>query len=112
MNKAPAFQLFGLEISEFGPVKGPGVYAVCVRYLDLGNRRQCAEHVLYVGSSSDVLKRLMNPTHHYLMAYQHFNHPFVVYMRSVNTENYREVEKQAIRALRPAFNIQHKYTRG
>ena len=83
----------------------PGVYAITVcgasHYTKSGGCVLLSEHVLYIGSSMNVYKRLTS------------NHPvwrrgtLPMRVRIFRTENYRQAEAQLIRTLRPWFNLHH-----
>ena len=80
-----------------------GVYMVCVRKRDDCLRYVGREKILYIGSSQNIRKRLNNRKHPYLLAYQRFD-DISVYTRSYLTDNYKELELQLIKKLRPILN--------
>ena len=88
--------------SSAGPPPGePGVYAVCCSAMWV---RHGAEHLLYIGSSANMFKRVMNPNHPYRVAY---NRTGSAYTRYLVIDDFRRVERSLIRTLRPWLNIQH-----
>ena len=85
------------SISEFGWHDITGVYAVCsMRY----NRVK----VHYIGSSKDIGKRLGNVNHPYRVIYGKFN---LVHIRYIETQDYKNVEKEMIAKFKPRLNIHH-----
>lgn len=98
-------ELFYMLQSDFSPVYEKGVYAICVRnhMYDSGG-----EHVLYVGSSKKVNKRIQNHNHPYLIALQRFTDS-LVYVKSCALENNIEVESILIRHCNPILNKNGKF---
>lgn len=97
-------RLFDLEEPNiFGPPSSPGVYAVCIRR----NERKCKERILYIGSSSNVSKRLHNSAHQYLICFRRFP-DHLVYTKTISTGDFIELEKKLIGTYRPLLNKQWK----
>lgn len=87
----------------FGPPPVAGVYAVCVRH----NDRKHKERIVYIGSSKNVSKRLKNQSHPYLLCFHRFPR-MLVYTKTIETEDFMELEKELIRVYKPLLNRQHK----
>lgn len=87
----------------FGPPTCPGVYAVVVRNHEMGS----AEHVIYVGSSSHIRSRVSSPDHPYRIAYERFTPNALVTLKFLVCDNYKEVERDVIKGLRPLLNKHH-----
>lgn len=90
------------EISPFGKPNTPGVYAVWVmNYVPYFGTR----HLLYIGSTKNIDKRLKGPNHPYRIAFSRFNcRP--VWTSFYETEDYREIEKTLIEKYQPVMNKQ------
>lgn len=83
------------EISCFGWHNISGVYAVC-EIIDNQN------HVLYIGSSSDIGARLKNHNHPYRKL---FSEGRSVYIKFKETSDFKRLEKDLIQRLCPPLNI-------
>lgn len=91
-------------ISEFGPPSEPGVYCVAIF-----NSNTRTTQIVYVGSSKNIFKRVMNPGHHYRKLNNDISDFHInIYVKFKVCENYRELEKRLIKRLRPVYNINHK----
>jgi hypothetical protein len=91
-----------IEASPFGPPSSPGVYGVFVH--DPRNRN---ERLIYIGSSKDVRKRVLNSNHIYLRAFRRFQNLYVI-TKTLDTEDYARIEKVLIKHFRPMFNITYR----
>lgn len=94
---AHGFDTSGLSMFGFSV---PGVYAVCCR------KPPGAEHLLYIGSSTNVTNRIMTPGHWPDRLTKRMGYG-VVYFRVLHISDgtHHEVEKRLIRQLRPLLNI-------
>jgi excinuclease UvrABC nuclease subunit len=90
-------------MSIFGPPAEPGVYCVFVHNLLTGKRR-----VLYIGSSHNIKKRVLNNAHPYMKAFNSFKYPEMVATKTKVCEDYLELERRLIQRLKPEYNIQNK----
>jgi excinuclease UvrABC nuclease subunit len=89
----------------FGPLKRPGVYAVCVdHYPHIIRERH--ERILYIGSSKNVFNRVMNEKHPYRILYSRLE-GMLVYTRSIYCDDYKELEAKLIAVYNPLLNRQH-----
>lgn len=84
-----------------------GVYAVCVAYFD----KKLKERIVYIGSSGNIFKRVMNPNHPYRLCFDRFEE-YMVYIKHIKTESFRELEKELIATYKPLLNKQHKKSGG
>lgn len=91
-----------MEADVFGPPSCPGIYAVVVRNFSFGS-----EHVLYVGSAANIRERVRGHLHPYGVVYERLGSAYIVGLRFLVCDNYREREREAIRSLRPVLNIHH-----
>lgn len=101
----------GDRLSQYGfgdlfqvPPECPGVYAVVIakpieKAFDIDN-----EHLLYIGSSSNMRRRVRD-TNHLLrrIALRPNIHDFT-YVRFLETDDYLSIERSLIKTLRPPFN--------
>jgi excinuclease UvrABC nuclease subunit len=79
----------------FGHPSEAGVYAVCAKELPNG-----AEHVLYIGSTKNLKKRLASNSHPYRIVYERFP----CYVRFKPTDDYVKLEIKLIKKHRPILN--------
>lgn len=86
------------ETCIFGHPERSGVYAVCAK-----ENSRSAEHVLYIGSTSNLRKRISSSTHPYRIAFERFP----VHVRFFECENYKQIEIEMIKKYRPIMNTQH-----
>ena len=95
------------EASPFGPPYESGIYGVFVSH----RWNECySEHLLYIGSSKNVAKRVLRPDHYYRIIYNRFSGTDVlVYTKTLLCEEPVESEKILIKYLRPKLNKAHKY---
>lgn len=104
LNDERMERLFDFEETNiFGPPACPGVYAVCINHYDRSHK----ERILYIGSSKNVSERLHNRSHPYLKCYDRFSE-FLVYTKTIETEEYEQLEKELIGVYRPLLNKQGK----
>lgn len=103
---AQLFILNRLEVPDFAGIpEDAGVYVVCV---DKGERmRARKERVMYVGSSKNIKKRMVDPTHPLNVLREQCQWPSIVYLRMFICNDYLEKEVQLIRLFRPPMNTQH-----
>ena len=90
------------EINPCGRPSSPGVYAIWVRNYrsDAGER-----HLLYIGSSKNVSKRLESMKHPYRIAYDRLN-DYLVFVSFLETDDHINIEKQLIIKHKPILNKQ------
>lgn len=93
------------DLSPFGPLKRPGVYAVCVSHHRY-NVPDSKERILYIGSSHNVFNRVMNEKHPYRILYSRLD-GMLVYTRSIYCDDYKELEVKLISVYNPLLNRQH-----
>lgn len=108
-NSKPIGRLFDFaDTSPFGLPDTEGVYAVCVNHYKEFNKPKPRERILYIGSSKNMQKRVMNNSNHpYRICYDRFD-DFLVYTKSIETEDYVELEKYLIKVYKPLLNKNHK----
>jgi len=100
MKSTYAQELF--DFWPFGRPGLPGVYMVCTQLA-----RRNSPHVLYIGSSGNVRRRLNKPSHPYHAAYSRLaSASILVYVKIWCTENYIEEEARCIREYCPPLNRQ------
>jgi len=89
------------KINPLGSPFNPGVYIVCACNMpyEKGER-----HILYIGSSNNICKRVNNPNHPYKKAYNRLNG--LVFISYYETESFIEIEKMLIEKHQPIMNIQ------
>jgi len=87
--------------SPFGPPDGSGVYGIYCLNLDYPHKKP---HLLYIGCSKHIHKRVMNPQHIYRKAFSHFKFPFCSYGKYMECDNYAEAEKILIKHFKPLLN--------
>lgn len=89
----------------------PGVYAISVAqgiHTTQSDWEFTAAHLLYIGCSRNILKRLSDPFHHLHRCVSKFDKEHqVVIVQVLLTKDYLWAEKSLIRTLRPWLNIQH-----
>lgn len=92
------------ESSPFGPPSAPGVY--CVSVFNLQTKKS---QILYIGSSQNISKRVLNTKHPYRVVYDQMRGQFdmAVTIRFKECDDFIELEKKLIRRLRPPLNLQH-----
>ena len=86
------------DVSCFGWHKIKGVYAVCTHD---ENKKLIVQ---YIGSSSNIGKRLESPKHPYRVL---FDKGYQTFIKYYPTDNYKEFEVQMIKKYKPVLNIQH-----
>jgi hypothetical protein len=93
-----------VDTSIFGPPESAGVYAVCYR-----RTLQGREQIIYIGSAKNMKRRLLNPEHPYMVAFQRYTgEGGYVYTRCFECENFKELEIACIKHYNPKWNKQHK----
>lgn len=60
--------------------------------------------VHYIGSSKDIGKRILAPTHPYRVLY---DNGIICYVKFKETEDYIALEKALIKRIKPVLNKQH-----
>jgi len=98
-----AITLNDFEISEFGRPNTPGVYAVWA--CNNQNEAGC-KHLLYIGSSVRIGKRLQSQSHPYMIAFNRLSG--LVYVSFYETDNRINLESELIRMHKPILNKQGK----
>ena len=92
------------EASPFGLPNTAGVYAVCVNHHKESGKPKSKERILYIGSSKNMRKRVMNNHEHpYRVCYDRLDN-FLVYTKSIETEDYVELENNLIKVYKPLLN--------
>lgn len=93
-------EIENFKISEFGAPYNKGVYAIwSINYPYKG-----CKHLLYIGSSKNINKRINNETHPYRIAFNRLNGS--VFTSFIEVENYKEIEKNLIIKYKPILNKQ------
>lgn len=90
------------ECSAFGPTNKAGVYCI-IKF----NVRSGHKELLYVGSSANIYKRVLNPSHPYRVALNEAEFPDCVCIKFKECYDYLEQEKSLIKRLKPTLNKQH-----
>jgi excinuclease UvrABC nuclease subunit len=90
------------ESSPMGPPPCPGVYFVSI-FSPLTLKRLVA----YIGSSKNIRDRVNTKNHPYITLYKRFGETFWVITECYLTNNYKELEKHAIKQIRPVLNLIH-----
>ena len=110
MSKQLPFTEDGFEISEFGYPEKPGVYAVIVKSRTTG--LIAPDIAVYIGSSTNISKRVLNINHPYRTTYDTHSGDNLVYVayRLMHKSQLAEEEKRLISKYSPALNVQHKRT--
>jgi excinuclease UvrABC nuclease subunit len=103
-NIQPDLDFDLIDIHPFGPPHGPGVYAVVVS----GNHKETNRHIFYIGSSSNIYERVMKSHHPYRRLYSQLTPDIAVFVVSIDTEDYIELEKVLIKKYQPILNTMHK----
>lgn len=86
--------------SPFGPPESSGVYMI-VEFSRFNNDTE----IVYVGSSKNILKRVMNPNHPYRQQpKQGLKRRCLTY----ECENFKELEVELIGGLNPRINKNHR----
>lgn len=116
MNNARKFIKDNFETScGLGLSRSSGVYAIFAVNLRLWqNCSIWSEHLLYIGSSKNIERRVYSDNHPYVVAYLRFKKQFPdfsVKAKWIETDNYLQLEKELIRSLRPPLN-KHQYQKG
>jgi excinuclease UvrABC nuclease subunit len=89
------------EISPFGPPADAGVY--CIYNVNVDDKHKT---LLYIGSSNNIARRLMDMAHPYRVLMAKTAYPNVISVKFKECNNYLELEKRLIRRLRPSYNVQ------
>lgn len=106
MDNKKTLEYYGLEISPFGPPNLAGVYAVCTRCVS-GD-----EIIWYIGSASNIYKRVLSKAHPYLSCFSSGRHG-QIYLRTKpmpknSFDTIRRFEARLILEFQPILNIKHK----
>lgn len=100
---AKEIKIEDFEISAFGRPNTSGVYAVWAS----NNLHEAGmPHLLYIGSSAQIGKRVENTNHPYRVAYERLNG--MVYVSFFETDDRLRLEAELIKKHRPILNIQGK----
>lgn len=94
-------ELIDFEISEFAKPSTPGIYAIwaCNYSFECG-----VKHLLYIGSTNNIYKRLNSSSHPYKIAFNRLSG--AVWVSFTETENLRENERYLINKHSPILNRQ------
>lgn len=87
-------QLSDFEISPFGRPRSCGVYAVWARNFPWETG---VNHLLYIGSTVNIRKRLENSKHPYMQAYNKLQG--IVFISFFETYDYLKLEKNLFRLI-------------
>lgn len=93
------------EICEFGRPNEPGVYIVCTTNYPWYEGK---EHILYIGSSLNMGKRIENRRHPYRISIERFNNS-LVYVKFLYTSDYKNIESELISTYKPIINKNMKW---
>ena len=91
----------GFLISPCGPTTGKGVYAICV--MESYKQSPKLDLVVYIGSSNNIQKRIMKPSHVYRRLVNLLKN-YWVYTFYLECDNHVAREKELIRKYQPRFN--------
>lgn len=99
---------YGFDYGSKATPTEAGVYAVVAFAYDPNKHASLvgSEHLLYIGSSKNIQKRVFHTDHWYTKCYNRFQGS-IVYTRHLLTDDYLYVEKSLIKTLRPRLNIIH-----
>lgn len=92
------------DTSPFGLPNAPGVYAVCISKCKGINEDLPKERIMYIGSSKNMKNRVLNPKHPYRLCYDRFSGEYIVYVKSICTEDYINLETILIKEYKPLLN--------
>ena len=92
------------ELSCFGIPSFSGVYLVGVAHLTDPKKSR----IVYVGSSQNICKRLQSSDHPYKRLLGRLSDDFLVWTKTLEVEDYRALEIELIKELRPLMNKQHR----
>lgn len=110
-RRAEEFMVFSVLDDEFKLPSFAGVYAVTAVYhgrLDEHNLTVGFLHLLYIGSSQDIAKRLSNKNHWYNRFKSREPQDVRVELWIIQTPDHRRIERDLIRRMRPLLNIQYR----
>jgi excinuclease UvrABC nuclease subunit len=86
-----------------GPNDQPGVYAICV----ISRSNMNESRVVYIGSSENILKRVLNKSHVYRRLTNLLRKYHVVCYCYHHIGDILSLEKELIKKYRPRFNVQY-----
>lgn len=95
-------------ISDIGPTRNPGVYAVIVLNNSYAEKR-FNPRILYIGSSKNIQRRVIQPNHPYRLLFDKMHKDSIVCIGSIETEDYLPLEIELIRKYKPLLNKQNKW---
>lgn len=102
MGIDPEFNEPCFESSCAGPPSQPGVYAVCVMRYDVYMMRR-ELMVVYIGSSENIAKRVLNTNHYYRRLFSLLK-SYLVTVLFYECSNFLEEEQSLIKKYHPRFN--------
>lgn len=105
MAKDPIFNEQDFEASPCGPTSKAGVYAICVMPSMLSGKPM-ELRVVYIGSSGNIQKRVMQSCHPYRRV-MNLTKNLLVCTMYFETQDFKDKEYQLIRKYKPRFNKQH-----
>lgn len=76
---------------------------ICVMKSGLNNPKGSIDNVVYIGSSNDIRKRILNPTHVYRRLLNILKN-YWVYTYFLECDNHIQFERELIRKYKPQFN--------
>lgn len=98
MGKDILFDDHRFRSSPFGPPPVCGVYVVCVATKDFEQR-----YAVYIGSSKNIQRRVLNTRHIYRRLYNLLKNSWV-YTMSYPCDDFINVESELIKKYKPRFN--------
>lgn len=87
-----------VDTSIWGPPEYPGVYAVCVSATP-----SSIERIVYIGSSSNMKRRMLSATHPYIKLFRKLS-DYCVYTRCHICEDFLDLERKLIGVYKPLLN--------
>jgi len=106
MAKDRIFKEKCFTASPFGVPDTKGVYAICVVRQTYYPTQLKNLRVVYIGSSSNMRKRLMNMKHPYRRCFSILKNYWVSCFY-IECDNCQDVERSLIKKYKPRFNIQY-----
>ena len=88
----------------------PGVYAINCAPYDPNNHGIPTQHILYIGSSQNIFKRVYDPNHWYMKIRERWalERRYILWIDVLRTKDYQYIEKCLIQEIRPLLNVHHK----
>lgn len=108
---ADDYETFSVLDDEWKLPTFSGVYAVTSVYHGRFNDDGTTVgymHLLYIGCAQDIAKRMLDRKHWYNRAKEREPRDVHVQLWVIPTTDYRRIERDLIRRMRPLFNIHHR----